>query len=159
MNYKYEPLGEEEIVDRIKIERYNPEEIAKKQSKNTIRDEIDAEPQEETIQDEIEYTESQEETMQDDIEYTETQEEIMQNDIDVDPQEETMQDDVEVKSEGNVTEEESYLDEITNLLSELEGLDVLLKATSVEIKDEKDKKQKNAKLRDKMKKIDDIMQE
>ena len=125
--------SEVQIVDGIKIERYNPEKVAKKQGK-------------EIKQDNSTETELYEETTQDDKDY-------------IEPQGEAIQDDTEVKSEGNLTEEESYLDEITNLLGELEGLDVLLKATSVEIKDEKDKKQKNAEIRAKMKKIDDIIQE
>lgn len=53
---------------------------------------------------------------------------------------------------------ESYLNEISELLSELNELDKMLKQTSIEIKNEKNKEQKNKELKAKMKKVEDLMQ-
>lgn len=52
----------------------------------------------------------------------------------------------------------NYLEGISELLSELDELDKMLKQTSIEIKSEKDKKQKNEALKAKMKKVEDLMQ-
>ena len=65
----------------------------------------------------------------------------------------------EVKNLEEKSKSESYLDEISQLLTELNELDIMLKQTSIEIKGEKSKKQKNKELKAKMKKVENLIQQ
>lgn len=64
----------------------------------------------------------------------------------------------EVRNLEGKNKSEIYLDEISQLLIELNELDTMLKQTSIEIKGEKSKKQKNKELKTKMKKVEDLIQ-
>ena len=61
--------------------------------------------------------------------------------------------------EKEENKEEEPLDELSKLLKELGELDQMLKATSIEIKNEKNKKQHNKKIREKMQKVNNMMQD
>ena len=127
-----------QIVDKIKIEPYKlGQEKTKEMSK------FEAEPhgysEEEFVQSEVRekiHTNDEEENMQ--LENGEKQK-------------------VQPENDKNNTQD-TYLDEISELLGELDELDAMLKQTSSEIKEEKGKKKKNEELRAKMKKVEDMIQ-
>lgn len=117
----YENVGDRnQIVDGIRVEKYNPDDDKKIKS---LKSEID----EKNIESSIE---------EDGIEQYQEQLEKVEK----------------------YSDEKNYLKEITELLGELNGLDQMLRQTETQIKGERNKKQKNKKLREKIVKVKEIIQ-
>ena len=127
----YENVGDRnQIVDGIKVENYN---LSKEKNKKRLRTEIDEKNIEELEDNNVEATEGKE------IEQYQGQFE-------------------KIEKIEKYSNEQNYLNEITELLEELNGLNQMLRQTSIKIKSEKNKKQKNNELREKMIKVKGLMQ-
>ena len=127
----YENIGDRnQIVDGIKVENYN---LNKEKNKKRLRTEIDEKNIEELEDNNVEVTEGKE------IEQYQGQFE-------------------KIEKIEKYSNEQNYLNEITELLGELNGLNQMLRQTSIKIKSEKNKKQKNNELREKMIKVKGLMQ-
>lgn len=175
-----------EIVDGIKIESVDftkkktelNSQAQEKHLKEEKNDEIFKEDNIDSTKEEIELKEDEylyEEreqledenitTIEEEIQELEDTEKVEKDDkykvegsIEEDETEQYKQSLGQISSLVDNSENESYLDEISALLSELNELDEMLKQTSTEIKKEKDKKQKNKELRAKMKKVEELIQ-
>lgn len=136
-------LEKKQIVDGIKVEKYRPSEKENKinmQFDNAGYIYQDKKPQ---TNDEHHF----EDIANDD--------KSGQEELGLSSYEQTLEqfDDIEENSKSN-----NYLNEISNLLSELKELDEMIRQTSIEIKSEKDKKNQNKLINEKIKKVKSMMQ-
>ena len=147
------------IVDFLDDEGYTEYEdllYDKKDSSSTVKVNIKNSEPKPKIKEETEEKKEEtitnsklEEVVQEDIKKNNVQEEIQGYEIV----------DKEIEDESQNNENEEPLDELSRLLKELDELDQMLKATSIEIKNEKEKKQHNKKIREKMRKVNNMMQD
>ena len=162
---------ENEIVDGIKIESYNPSKQKKEvpfmsvpYSNKKIEEYKDIDDREDDMKDKQDENIDEEKSIEElldeymgnsekesieqpveDVKIENTENELLDSEKD---------DSIEqIQDVKKYNSEESYLDEISELLGTLDDLDKMLAQTSKDIKKEKDKKQKNKEVRAKMKQI------
>ena len=176
-----------EIVDGIKVESIDfskkknepNSQVKPKQLKEEIVDEILEEENIESIKKEIDVIENEDfyeereqleehniTTIEEQIqEFEDSEKKLLKEDkqeLEGRIEEETEQYKHSLEKVRNLEEKsksESYLDEISQLLTELNELDIMLKQTSIEIKGEKSKKQRNKELKAKIKKVENLIQQ
>ncbi len=125
---------EDQIVDGIKVEKYNLSSEKTKINTNAKTNE--------EIKEELPIIESNDmEVIEEQGEQEQYQEQLEQ-----------------IEEVEKYNSEKSYLNEITELLEELDGLDKMLRQASIELKSERNKKQKNKELKEKISKVKGIMQ-
>lgn len=136
-------LEKKQIVDGIKVEKYRPSE-----KENKINMQFDN----------AGYIYQDKKTQTNDEHHFEdiaNDAKSGQEELGLSSYEQTLEqfDDIEENSKSN-----NYLNEISNLLSELKELDEMIRQTSIEIKSEKDKKNQNKLINEKIKKVKSMMQ-
>ena len=142
-NGRYDEIRKKsKIVDGINVESFD---FSKK------KNELNSQVQQKQLEEEVDVTDNEY--------FYEEREQLEEDNITTIEETEQYKHSLEeVRNLEGKSKSESYLDEISQLLTELNELDIMLKQTSIEIKGEKSKKQKNKELKAKMKKVEDLIQ-
>lgn len=141
-NGRYDEIRKKsKIVDGINVESFD---FSKK------KNELNSQVQQKQLEEEVDVTDNEY--------FYEEREQLEEDNITTIEETEQYKHSLEeVRNLEGKSKSESYLDEISQLLTELNELDIMLKQTSIEIKGEKSKKQKNKELKAKMKKVEDLI--